>query len=124
MDNLDDYGTKKVFDQPRKRFEPMNATDARNIAFAASRAIAEKELGGIFELIETAAKKGEFFIKYDLRTLSSHAKSRLKDLGYELVESLDTINWATKQNSKIDYPWQQYPTYDINNLVSNASNVD
>ena len=122
-EKLDDY-SMGIFDQPKKRLEPMSATEARNIAFAASRTIAEKELGGIFELIETAAKKGEFFIKYDLRTLSSHAKSRLRDLGYELVESLDTINWATKQNSRIDYSFNQYPTGEIINLTSNASNMD
>lgn len=122
-EKLDDY-SMGIFDQPKKRLEPMSATEARNIAAAASKAIAEKELKGIFELIECAAKKGEFFIKYDLRNLSSHAKNRLKDLGYELVESLDTINWAIKQNSRIDYSWQQYPTDGIINLASNASNMD
>jgi hypothetical protein len=122
-EKLDDY-SMGIFDQPKKRLEPMSATEARNIAAAASKAIAEKELKGIFELIECAAKNGEFFIKYDLRNLSSHAKNRLKDLGYELVESLDTINWAIKQNSRIDYSWQQYPTDGIINLASNASNMD
>ena len=43
---------------------------------------------------------------------------------YEITESLDTINWAIKQNSRIDYSWQQYPTDGIINLASNASNMD
>ena len=45
--------------------EELPATLQKKIAIDYKQ-FAEKELKGIFELIECAAKNGEFFIKYDL----------------------------------------------------------
>ena len=71
-----------------------------------STRIAEKELKEIFQLIEQAANKGEFSIKYDTIQLSSHAKNRLKELGFNVFEPADTIDWRKKpEPKKMDYSY-------------------
>lgn len=103
MDNV--FG-EPTFEQPRKRFGPIDANEARAIASSVSTRIAENELKEIFQLIEQAANKGEFSIKYDTIQLSSHAKNRLKELGFNVFEPTDTIDWRKKpEPKKMDYSY-------------------
>lgn len=85
-----------------KSREPIKAMDARMRSRNASKIIAEEELADIFDKIAAACSKGEFDIYTD-KKLSSHAKNRLTELGYDYTEKVDyqtRISWYKENIEK------------------------
>jgi len=107
MDNV--FG-EPTFEQPRKRTEPFNAASARNMAAAASSIIAEKELRPVFELIEKAAKNGDYCVYYELETLSKHSILRLEKLGYVVDVAKKKIDWGEVKKEE-EQPTNSYKPY-------------
>ena len=121
MDNV--FG-EPTFEQPRKRKEPFNAAAARNMSAAASSIIAEKELRPVFELIEKAAKTGEYFVHYDVGTLSKHSILRLEKLGFAVDNAKKRIDWGeVQEEKKPTYSYKPYETSDIYNQKIGPTDV-
>ena len=81
-------GMDNVFgDMPKKKFtsEIFSAEDARRKASLAAKMKAEEELIPVFKYISDACKQGKFEVDYP-RNLSTFASSKLKELGYGVIQ--------------------------------------
>ena len=96
-DEMDDF---YKFDQPRKRYSPITASEAKKMTESALFIKTGKELKSIFDNIEKKASEGEYELSIDIGSLSNASIERLESLGYEIDRTIGVISWK-KETAKL-----------------------